>query len=573
MRDFFISYNSEDRLWAEWIAWILEEAGYSVFIQSWDFRPGADFVREMHKAADQTEKTIAVLSENYLRAEFTQSEWAAAFAKDPTGDAQKLVPVRVGECKPTGMHRTRVYVDLVGLSESDARTALLGAFSERAKPAEVPDFPSRETALANERCAKEKGDFPGASQAINIADLLGLESELPVESERQAMPAEQRLELMRRLNGVAAQQFNMLLFALNPLAGLIPPMPAPQGDRASALLSWAESEGGCGLGAVVDLLGKIIGPKASPPHASAAPGQPPPVATGTGPVPPAVAPVPPASLPDAPPKESQQPRENFLRRAAFATKSFWDHFWNRTSVEPMPGAGLGVKSITLTVVAFLCMGWQYFALFSQWHWVVKYMLPFATWLGSCLVFGYVIVKHEADGADRYAHRPFSRFIAKFYVVVQVAYPFVVLFVFLRCVFDAEPIVEYSVRAVSAAAKQELETKRVDLDDYVDQEKDAYRFLVRRYRFRERCGKKPPKSVTVTISARRADSTLRLAWADPLVRAGKPKVTETAGGFGKPYSYRVDNIVAPAEILFHVLMVRQGSQTAPEPEDVDFILRP
>ncbi len=27
MKDFFISYNSADRTWAEWIAWQLEEAG------------------------------------------------------------------------------------------------------------------------------------------------------------------------------------------------------------------------------------------------------------------------------------------------------------------------------------------------------------------------------------------------------------------------------------------------------------------------------------------------------------------------------------------------------------------
>ena len=30
MKDFFISYNKADRAWAEWIAWHLEEAAYSV---------------------------------------------------------------------------------------------------------------------------------------------------------------------------------------------------------------------------------------------------------------------------------------------------------------------------------------------------------------------------------------------------------------------------------------------------------------------------------------------------------------------------------------------------------------
>ncbi len=38
-KHFFVSYNGRDKHWAEWIAWILEEAGYSVIIQAWDFRP------------------------------------------------------------------------------------------------------------------------------------------------------------------------------------------------------------------------------------------------------------------------------------------------------------------------------------------------------------------------------------------------------------------------------------------------------------------------------------------------------------------------------------------------------
>ena len=38
---FFISYTGADRVWAEWIAWQVEEAGYQVKIQAWDFSPGS----------------------------------------------------------------------------------------------------------------------------------------------------------------------------------------------------------------------------------------------------------------------------------------------------------------------------------------------------------------------------------------------------------------------------------------------------------------------------------------------------------------------------------------------------
>jgi hypothetical protein len=38
--DFFVSYTSVDRAWAEWIVWQLEDEGYTVVVQAWDFIPG-----------------------------------------------------------------------------------------------------------------------------------------------------------------------------------------------------------------------------------------------------------------------------------------------------------------------------------------------------------------------------------------------------------------------------------------------------------------------------------------------------------------------------------------------------
>src|ERR1700719_1212884 len=95
LRDFFISYTRTDQAWAEWVAWTLEEAGYSTVLQAWDFRPGSNFVLEMQRAASQATRTIVILSQKYLASSFTQPEWSAAFAQDPQGKQQKLIPVRV----------------------------------------------------------------------------------------------------------------------------------------------------------------------------------------------------------------------------------------------------------------------------------------------------------------------------------------------------------------------------------------------------------------------------------------------------------------------------------------------
>jgi hypothetical protein len=114
MKDFFISYNSADKDRAEWIAWQLEAAGYTSLIQAWDFGPGQNFVLAMQKAATEAKRTIAVLSPDYLNANFTAPEWAAAFVQDPTGELRLLIPVRVRPIDLTGLLRPIVYIDLLG---------------------------------------------------------------------------------------------------------------------------------------------------------------------------------------------------------------------------------------------------------------------------------------------------------------------------------------------------------------------------------------------------------------------------------------------------------------------------
>jgi len=96
--DFFVSYTSADRPWAEWIAWELEAAGHRAIVQAWDMQPGHNFVVQMHHATRVARRTVAVLSPAFLASAYCEAEWAAAFAKDPTGRARALVAVRVRDC-------------------------------------------------------------------------------------------------------------------------------------------------------------------------------------------------------------------------------------------------------------------------------------------------------------------------------------------------------------------------------------------------------------------------------------------------------------------------------------------
>ncbi|MGC9949993.1 MAG: FxSxx-COOH system tetratricopeptide repeat protein, partial [Bryobacteraceae bacterium] len=157
MDHFFVSYNKADREWAEWIAWQLEAAGHQTINQAWDFRAGSNFVLAMDKAAREATRTVAVLSPDYLAAEFTKPEWAAAFAQDPTGEKGILLPVRVRECEIKGLLAPIVYIDLYGRSQiASNETLLAGIGRGRAKPDREPEFPGAG------RAATKAPRFPGA---------------------------------------------------------------------------------------------------------------------------------------------------------------------------------------------------------------------------------------------------------------------------------------------------------------------------------------------------------------------------------------------------------------------------
>jgi len=136
----FVSYNQKDRSWAEWIGWQLEEEGLKVIIQHWDFV--GNWVLQMEKAMKNADKTVIVLSDHYVKALYTQPEWADAFRRDPTGERDILIPVRISRLEPPNILAQIVYVDLVELDEAEARSRLLGRLKgKRGKPERAPAFP------------------------------------------------------------------------------------------------------------------------------------------------------------------------------------------------------------------------------------------------------------------------------------------------------------------------------------------------------------------------------------------------------------------------------------------------
>jgi TIR domain-containing protein len=56
--DFFVSHAGRDTAWAEWLAWQLEQAGYRVELDVWDWAPGEDFVARMEVALERADRPM-----------------------------------------------------------------------------------------------------------------------------------------------------------------------------------------------------------------------------------------------------------------------------------------------------------------------------------------------------------------------------------------------------------------------------------------------------------------------------------------------------------------------------------
>ena len=164
-KDFLISYTSADRLWAEWITWQLEEAGYSTILRAWDAQLEQSFAQNVLNASKEAERTIAVLSPDYLNALFTEAEWPTAFRKDPTHEEETLLPVHVEECRDRlkGLLSLIVYINLVGLDEQQAREALLAGVNRTYnRPKVIPDF-----GAADQHSVDKPLRFPGSFLSIS----------------------------------------------------------------------------------------------------------------------------------------------------------------------------------------------------------------------------------------------------------------------------------------------------------------------------------------------------------------------------------------------------------------------
>src|SRR3954464_2036750 len=156
--DFFISHAGRDTGWAEWLAWQLHDAGYSVELDVWDWAPGEDFVARMQQALERADRLLALCTEAYFASVFGGAELRPAFVGSAAAEG-RIVPVLVEPVTLPPLYAPLIPLNLTGLDEAAAaarlRTRLAGG-----RPTGPPPFPLRDAGPSG------RPGFAGAPPAV-----------------------------------------------------------------------------------------------------------------------------------------------------------------------------------------------------------------------------------------------------------------------------------------------------------------------------------------------------------------------------------------------------------------------
>ncbi|MER6424548.1 FxSxx-COOH system tetratricopeptide repeat protein [Streptomyces sp. NPDC001137] len=130
-----LSSVSRDRMWADWVRWVLSSAGFQVDSPSF----GTD--RQGGAAA----RTVMLVSSAYLKSSRSRTDWPSG----DTGQAPVLLRIddRVELPEPYSRHTP---LDLTGLDAESARAAVLEAVGSRSREQRTgpgPGFPNRRPAV------------------------------------------------------------------------------------------------------------------------------------------------------------------------------------------------------------------------------------------------------------------------------------------------------------------------------------------------------------------------------------------------------------------------------------------
>jgi len=121
-RDFFISFNSADRAYAEAIDAALRAENFTTFYHPRDLPPGGNIPIWMDDALMNSGQTLALYSPAYTsdKAAYSKAERYASWWQDPGGDQRKLIPVLLRETTFTPLMAMISRIEVSGMTPDEA---------------------------------------------------------------------------------------------------------------------------------------------------------------------------------------------------------------------------------------------------------------------------------------------------------------------------------------------------------------------------------------------------------------------------------------------------------------------
>jgi hypothetical protein len=134
--DIYLSYVSEDRMWAEWVAALLEDEGIRVQHAGQATPTGGSLREQATRETDAASATVAIVSRAYASSPEAWGVWDAMAKRDPVAINRRLIPIRVA-AGVTGPFAERVVIDLTRRDEGQAIEELRKAFGLQPRSAPV----------------------------------------------------------------------------------------------------------------------------------------------------------------------------------------------------------------------------------------------------------------------------------------------------------------------------------------------------------------------------------------------------------------------------------------------------
>lgn len=122
--DVFLSFVPDDRPWADWLRKVLTDAGCRIVTRPEGADSTAEAYRTTGRNVRETTRTVAVLSDAYMRSPELEAVRQELKANDPLGLHRLIVPIFVGSITPANPFPNRAAADLRQLPEEAAREAV-----------------------------------------------------------------------------------------------------------------------------------------------------------------------------------------------------------------------------------------------------------------------------------------------------------------------------------------------------------------------------------------------------------------------------------------------------------------